>query len=75
MKSFVPAFCDNGSSVNPEFLDLAASILSVHLDAAPAAVRRSVERYVSAMVSDGAGVSKALGDALVLAVENDLDFA
>lgn len=23
VKSFVPAFCDNGSSVNPEFLDLA----------------------------------------------------
>lgn len=73
MNSFVPAYCDNGSGVSPEFLDRAAMILSAHLAASPADVRLSIERYVDDAVSDGTDVSRALGDALVLAVENDLD--
>lgn len=74
-KSHAPAYVETlfGADVSPAFIDRAAAMLSRHFGYDPAAAGRSIERFINAQVAEGVDLAQALGQALILAIENDLD--
>lgn len=74
-KIHAPAYVTTlfGEDVSPAFMDRVTAILSRHFGYDPAAAGRSIERYINSQVAEGVELAQALGQALILAIENDLD--
>lgn len=74
-KTSVPAYMRTlfGPDISVDFLDRASTMLSRYFGYDPVAAERSIVRYVNSKMEDGMELSQALGQALILAIENDLD--